>query len=193
MKPKTKNQFAIDLLGKERGKRLTGRTVTFINSELVKRFGPGGRLPGAEIGKLAEEIGLEVDLIDLAGFDDDQRYEAAFEHLLKFDSLASAKNSIEQIDALFRKYKAANDVIGMNKAKEVALRGKKWASVVSKNKRVNPAKRAEKAEIAEWFSVWLRTPDLFQTWSELRQTQLIKENPDWFLSPDNTEDPAGTS
>lgn len=188
MKLKTKTQFAIELLSKERGNRLTGRTVTFVNSELIKQFGPGGRLSGAEIGKLAEEVGLEVDFIDLTGFDDDQRYEGVFEQVLKFDNLVSARASILVIDSMFRKYKTANDVIGMNKAREVARRGKKWATIVSKNKKVNELKRAEKAEIAEWFSVWLRTPDLFETWSELRRQQLIKENPSWFINIDCIED-----
>jgi len=188
MKVKTKRQFVQDLLSKERGDRLTGRTVSFINSKLIKQYGPGGRLPGAEIGKIAEEIGLAVDFVDLSGYDEDQRYEAIFEHVLKFDNLASARCSILAIDSLYRKYKTANDVIGMNKAREVALRGKKWATIVSKNRRVNEAKRAEKAEIAEWFTVWLRTPELFATWAELRQNQLIKENLRWLQIIESSDD-----
>jgi hypothetical protein len=34
---------------------------------------------------------------------------------------------------------------------------------------VGPDKRAEKAEIATWFRIWLETPDLFFDWLELRK------------------------
>jgi hypothetical protein len=34
---------------------------------------------------------------------------------------------------------------------------------------VNERKRAEKEEIAEWFTVWLRQPEIFEDWLILRQ------------------------
>jgi hypothetical protein len=39
---------------------------------------------------------------------------------------------------------------------------------------VEAAKRAEKEEIAQWFGVWLQTPDAFFDWLEVR-----KQSPDY--------------
>ncbi|HYY42970.1 MAG TPA: hypothetical protein VE775_09580, partial [Pyrinomonadaceae bacterium] len=41
--------------------------------------------------------------------------------------------------------------------------------MIARNPKVAERKRAEKAEIAEWFTVWLQTPELFQDWLGLRQ------------------------
>ena len=72
----------------------------------------GGRLTGAEIGSIAEEMGLEVSLQALISLDDDEKYESEFEHILKFDTLTTANLSILAIDEVFQKYKAANDIVG---------------------------------------------------------------------------------
>jgi hypothetical protein len=37
------------------------------------------------------------------------------------------------------------------------------------------AERREYAEIAEWFAVWLQTPDLFTDWVGLRKRQRERE------------------
>jgi len=144
-------------------------------------------MPASEIGKVAEEAGYEVDLLALSGMGKDDQYAADFDHVLKFNDLSSAKHLFWRLTALFKKYRAIDDKLGETRALQEAKRGKHWATVMSKNKKISDLKRAEKAEIAEWFGLWLRTPDLFETWVELRKTQLIKERPEW-LDPDALSD-----
>ena len=187
MKNKTKRQFVIDLLANRKFERIAAREITQVNEELVSQYGPGGRLSPSEIGKLAEEAGYEVDFLALSGLGKDDAYEADLAHILKFNDLRSTKKSILAINVLLKKYRAANDKLGESKILQEARRGKHWATVMSKNKKVNDLKRAEKAEIAEWFGLWLRTPELFETWIELRKNQLIKEQPEW-LNPDDLVD-----
>ena len=184
MKTKTKRQFVIDLLAELRFDRIAAAEVKRVNEQLVLQYGPGGRSSPSEIGQLAEEAGYEVDMLTLSGMGKDDAYDADFDHVLKFGDLGSAKKSILALDGLLKKYRAANDKLGENKVLQEARRGRHWASVMSKNKKVSESKRAEKAEIAEWFGLWLRTPDLFETWIELRKDQLIKESPEWLRIED---------
>ena len=53
--------------------------------------------------------------------------------------------------------------------RETALKGKRRAEMIAKNAKVSPEKRAEKQEIAEWFTIWLQTPEIFESWVSLRQ------------------------
>jgi hypothetical protein len=46
--------------------------------------------------------------------------------------------------------------------------------MIARNHKVEAAKRAEKEEIAQWFGVWLQTPDAFFDWLEVR-----KQSPDY--------------
>jgi hypothetical protein len=57
----------------------------------------------------------------------------------------------------------------MRYAREMAIKGKRRAAGIAHQEAVSPDKRAEKAEIAEWFTIWLQTPDLFDQWLELRK------------------------
>ncbi len=41
--------------------------------------------------------------------------------------------------------------------------------MISRNSRVDPGKRRRYAEIADWFRVWLETPEIFGDWLGLRK------------------------
>ncbi|MDX6713369.1 MAG: hypothetical protein QOH96_4385, partial [Blastocatellia bacterium] len=53
--------------------------------------------------------------------------------------------------------------------REKVQKGRERALMIARNPAVEERKRQEKAEIAEWFSVWLRQPEIFENWVELRQ------------------------
>jgi len=41
--------------------------------------------------------------------------------------------------------------------------------MIARSHKVEPQKRAEKTEIANWFRIWLETPDAFFDWLDLRK------------------------
>jgi hypothetical protein len=51
----------------------------------------------------------------------------------------------------------------------VARLGKRRAEMIARNAKVEPGKRAEKQEIANWFRIWLETPDAFFDWLDVRK------------------------
>ena len=71
-----------------------------------------------------------------------------------------------------KKFTAYNDREGLRQMREIALKGKRRAEMISKNEKVAPEKRAEKQEIAEWFTIWLQNPAIFEGWVALRQNSL---------------------
>ena len=56
----------------------------------------------------------------------------------------------------------------MRRVQETVLKGKQRAQMIARNPNVNERKRAEKAEMAEWFTVWLNQPEIFEDWLALR-------------------------
>lgn len=52
---------------------------------------------------------------------------------------------------------------------DTVLKGRQRAQMIARNASVNERKREEKAEIAEWFAVWLRQPEIFEDWLVLRR------------------------
>ena len=84
------------------------------------------------------------------------------------DSLRAALTSIRDLENLRRKFAADGDKHGLRYVRETARRGK--------NDALDAAKRATEAidrllhtEIADWLTIWLQTPEMFETWVDMRQ------------------------
>jgi len=88
---------------------------------------------------------------------------------LSFSSFADAEETIKRLDNLCRQYRSVSDKKGVDYCRQIASMGRRRAELISRNKRVNPQKRLQKQEIANWFKIWLETPDIFPDWLEMRK------------------------
>ena len=85
-------------------------------------------------------------------------YTAEFRNILKTGSFSQALSSIRNLDNLRKKFSSEGDKNGIRQIRERVIEAKKKLTG-----------SAEEAEIAEWLTVWLQTPDAFETWVSLRQ------------------------
>ncbi len=113
-------------------------------------------------------------------------YAPLFRNILKFSDFRQTIVSIRQLENLRRKFTAVNDKEGLRLVRETGIKGKDRARMISKNPKVDKQNRAEKAEIAEWFTIWLQNPEIFETWVSLRQNS--KDFKDKFII-ETPEDP----
>jgi hypothetical protein len=138
-----------------------------------ERFGEGAVESPATMARLLADEGAELRHAEVLEMDARQRtadpYEAMFRNVLKFSSFEDAANSIKRLDNLRRQFKRKSDKEGLRLVREKALKGKQRAEMISRNRKVDERKRAEKAEMAEWFAVWLRQPEIFEDWLDLRR------------------------
>jgi hypothetical protein len=138
-----------------------------------ERFGEGAVESPVMVARLLADEGAELRHAEVLELDAQQRaadpYEAMFRNVLKFSNFAQAASSIRNLENLRRQFARKKDATGLRRVREVALKGKQRAQMIARNAKVDERKRAEKAEIAEWFTVWLQTPEIFQDWLDLRQ------------------------
>ncbi|HEX8491964.1 MAG TPA: hypothetical protein VF658_03925 [Pyrinomonadaceae bacterium] len=138
-----------------------------------ERFGEGAIESPAAVARLLADEGAELRHAEVLELDARHRaadpYEAMFRNVLKFSDFAQAAASIKNLDNLRRELARKKDSTGLRRVREVALKGKQRAQMIARNPKVDERKRAEKAEIAEWFTVWLQTPEIFQDWLDLRR------------------------
>lgn len=138
-----------------------------------ERFGGGAVESPAQVARLLADEGAELRHAEVLELDAQWRsadpYEAMFRNVLKFSTFAQAATSIKNLNNLRRQFKRKGDSEGLRRVQETALKGKQRAEMISRNRAVDEKKRLEKAEIAEWFTVWLKQPEIFQDWLELRQ------------------------
>jgi hypothetical protein len=125
------------------------------------------------VARLLAEEGAELRHAEVLELDARWRgvdpYEAMFKNVLKFSDFAQAAASLRRLENLRRQFTRKRDQAGLRRVRETALKGKQRAQMIARNTAVDERKRAEKAEIAEWFALWLQQPEIFDDWLELRQ------------------------
>jgi hypothetical protein len=99
----------------------------------------------------------------------EETYREELEGILEFSTFDAAEKTIRLLEKLCRKYEKSSDKKGMEYCRQIALLGRRRAEFIGRNKRVAFHKRLQKKEIAEWFRIWLETPDLFDAWIRMRK------------------------
>jgi hypothetical protein len=112
----------------------------------------------------------------------EEMYEEEFEDLLHFKTLGDAEVSVMRLDELMRKFQAHGEQAAVERVLDVARLGKRRAEMIARNRKVEPQKREEKLEIANWFRIWLETPDAFFDWLDVR-----KQSPEFRAKFPNAE------
>ncbi len=98
----------------------------------------------------------------------DRPYEPAFRNILNIESLSDAAASLGRLDNLRRKYAAANDKEGLRLIRETGRRGRAEAAAKAADQRIGAGERDQYAEIAEWLTLWMQSPEMFSSWIDLR-------------------------
>jgi hypothetical protein len=96
-------------------------------------------------------------------------FEPAFADLGPSKDLGGAESSIKLLASLRRKYESLGDKAGARAVRDKGIELKRYAVDASESPRLDAVSRQVQAEIAEWFTVWLQTPDLFADWLAIRQ------------------------
>src|SRR5262245_7538756 len=170
MKRKSKRELVLDIYDNEAMGEVTAREIAIINQALIEEYGEGGAMTPAEIARILHDEDLPVRFDQVFRMmTTTEKYENAFARFLENDDLTEAEKSIREIDQLYRKFNQAGDRAGVRFAFEAARGAKQNATELSQLPDLSAARRREQAEIAQWFTVWLQTPDLFTEWVRLRK------------------------
>lgn len=172
-KARTKRDLMIEVWERLDCESVGARELEEIERVVRERFGAGAVESPAQVARLLADEGAELRHTEVLELDAQWRsadpYEAMFRNVLKFSTFAQAAASIKNLNNLRRQFKRKGDHEGLRRVHETGLKGKQRAEMISRNRAVDEKKRLEKAEIAEWFAVWLKQPEIFQDWLELRQ------------------------
>ena len=172
-KSRTKRDLMIEVWEKLDCETVGAKELEAIEEALRGRFGEGALESPASIARMLADEGAELRHAEVLEIDARWRaedpYEVMFRNVLKFSDFTQAANSIKRLDNLRKQFERKKDQTGLRRVRETVLKGKKRAEMIARNPKVDERKRAEKAEIAQWFTVWLQAPEIFEDWLHLRQ------------------------
>ncbi len=125
------------------------------------------------IARLLADEGADLRHPEILKLDVERRFETPyapmFRNILRLSDLKDTLSSIRHLENLRRKFQKSNDREGLRLLRKTALSGKERALEISKNEKIGMPRRAEQAEIAEWLTIWLGSPGVFENWVKLRQ------------------------
>ena len=147
--------------------RFTPAEIEQIRRQLIAHLGTQGKTSPDYIVSVLEQAGMRV--VWPTRSDTEGHYEEEFTDLLHFSTLEEAEMCLIRLDELLRKFQAEGERSAGERVREVARLGRRRAEMIARNRKVDVRKRAEKEEIANWFAIWLETPDAFFDWLELRK------------------------
>ena len=166
----SKKQIILEYCRTKGLERIGPEEIRALENEMHSRLGSNLKTSPSYIATVLREAGKEVEYRDrFADPPMEEPYASRLRNLLQFRDFASAEASVRKLDEAYREYREASDRTGTGLVRALLQQGKLRASSMAANPRVGPDKRAEKAEIATWFRIWLETPNLFFDWLELRK------------------------
>jgi len=166
----SKKQIILDLCRDLGLERASERDLRRIQAGVRQRLADKGGTSLSYIASVLREAGVAVDYQDrFADPAMEEPYASRLKGALQFRDLPSAENSLRNLDQVYREYREAADREGTSLIRSIVLKGKERASSLARNPRISPEKRWEKQEVAQWFRVWLESPNLFFDWLELRK------------------------
>jgi hypothetical protein len=164
----TKRAMILEVAQELAKPRYTPAEIEQIKRRLIANLGAAhGKTSTDYITSVLQEAGLRV--VWSTRSDTEGRYEEEFHDLLHFSTLQEAEMCIIRLDELWRKFRAEGERAAAERVCEVARLGRRRAEMISRNHKVDALKRAEKEEVANWFAIWLQTPDAFFDWLEVRK------------------------
>lgn len=171
-KSRTKTDLMIEIWEALDCESIGAKEIVAIENAVREKFGASAVDSPMRIARLLADEGAELRHSEIMELDIERRlespYDPMFRNILKFADFKETLISIRQLENLRRKFTADKDKEGLRLIRETAIKGKQRALMISNNLRVDGKKRTEKAEIAEWFTIWLQSPEIFENWIELR-------------------------
>ena len=178
---KSKKDLILDTAREIGASKWTLAEIDQLRRRLHAEHGEEGKTSSEYIADVLKTAGWKV-LLTLQE-EAEEQYEEEFEDLLHFKTLEDAEVSIMRLDELMRKFRAHNEPAAVKRVLDVARLGKRRAEMIAHNQKVEPGKREEKLEIANWFRIWLETPDAFFDWLDVR-----KQSPEFLGKFPHAED-----
>jgi len=145
----------------------TTAEIDQLRRKLVADHGEAGKSANEYIAEVLKSAGWKVQVSERE--EAEERFEEEFDDILHFRTLQDAEVSLTRLDELARRFRAHGERAAVERVLEIARLGKRRAEMIAHNRKVEEKKRQEKREIAEWFRIWLETPDAFFGWLEVRK------------------------
>ena len=175
---RTKNNLVIEVWEKLDCENIGAAEIVAIETVVADQYGKAAVDSPMAIARLLADEGAQLRHSEIMTLfverASDRPYDAALRNILSTSSLASTERSIRDLENLRQKYKSENDKEGLRLVRETVLDERKKVSGMAGKPNTSPETRQLNDEISNWLRIWLETPEVFESWVDIR-----KNSPDF--------------
>jgi len=143
-----------------------------IQRAVAQRFGAGAVDSPAALARILADEGALLRHPEILECDAQWRARRLSEPVanqLSFGSLSEAAQSMVELERLRRELAKNGDTGALRELRDAIAQHRRACLLIAESPVITQAERAEASEIVGWLDVWLRTPELFADWLELRR------------------------
>jgi hypothetical protein len=170
---RTKHDLIIEVWEKLDCESVGAQEIGAILEAVRARFGDAAADSPMRIARLLADEGAALRHAEIMEFwvssHGERSHGPEFRNLVNTNDLDAAARSIRNIENLRRKFVAHSDREGLRALREEVLDAKADLIKRAANHHPDMVKRAEFIEIAEWLTIWLQSPEIFENWIALRR------------------------
>ena len=179
-KPRTKHELMVAVWD-DLGRGMVGAPeLRKIQRSIRERFGEDAVDSPAVIARMLADEGAELRHPEVIELDARWRQAKIIRETKRLEGLEAvaagtplrldqAETLIKKLETLREEADRAGDKTAVRSAQKIAIEAREIASLMSRDLALDQTTRNEQAEIAEWLTVWIQTPRLFEEWLELRR------------------------
>jgi hypothetical protein len=172
-KSRTKNDLIIEVWEALDCENVGANEIIAIETAVREQFGEAAVDSPMVIARSLADEGAELRHSEIMKLfverNQNTEYDALFRNVLKFDGVDPALATIRDLENIRRKFVEENDRNGLRMLRETALRGKQDLLSSARDPRIPQESRDIKTEAANWLTIWLQSPEVFENWIGLRR------------------------
>jgi hypothetical protein len=148
------------------------RELEQILDEVSRRFGASPADSPAALARILADEGAHLRHPEVLEFDAqwrESKLAPSAANNLDFSSLGEATKSLLILEDLRVSLSAKDDQAALRELLEAVVESKEETRLRAASPVISAQERVEAQEISSWLEIWLRTPELFSAWLELRR------------------------
>ncbi len=170
---RTKADLIIEVWEKLDCESVGAKELIAIEEAVRERFGPAAVDSPMVLARTLADEGAELrhsEIMELyVQRRADRPYEPVLRNVVKLGSLKTSLSTIRDLENIRKKFASDDDKEGLRLLRATVLDGKQQLLQRPTAGFSMRMSAVERAEVADWLTLWLQTPEMFETWFSLRK------------------------
>ena len=170
---KNKTDLIIEVWEKLDCESVGSKEIVAIEDAVRETFGASAVDSPMTVARLLADEGAELRHSEIMQLHveraSDRPHDAAIQNLFDLTDLNALDSSLRKAENLRKVLLSRNDNPGLRLLRDRAIEMKKVAISTANDPRRPEDLRRAQAEAAEWITLWLQSPELFENWVRLRR------------------------